>query len=388
MAWPLRRSFTFGAALWVVLLMALAYCMLSPVSLDGAARLAAAALSYPLHLLLVTALSLGFALIARRRRARLAAGMFGVAAALSAIMALAPALVLWRLGRQLGAPVSLGSYLASAARRNLGLAQPDRTVTYGFASDGTELFLDVWLSGRPKAGPLRAAIVLVHGGEWTHGQRSMSPDWNRWLNELGYEVFDVEYRLPPPARWLDEIGDVKSALGWVAAQAAQYHVDPARISIMGIGAGGNLALLAAFSVGNQGLPASTNVPPVPIRCVINLYGPTDLALLYVSSPSSVRSSIQQYVGGTLDASSERYRLLSPVVHVTAQAPPSLTLLGERDRVVSSDHGSVLDRFLSRAGVAHEMLLLPATEHGFDVNWGGFATQIARQRILRFLRQYG
>jgi len=41
----------------------------------------------------------------------------------------------------------------------------------------------------------------------------MIPGWNRWLNELGYGVFDMEYRMPSPVRWLDEIGDVKSALG-------------------------------------------------------------------------------------------------------------------------------------------------------------------------------
>jgi hypothetical protein len=109
-------------------------------------------------------------------------------------------------------------------------------------------------SGQPNSGPLRPAILFVHGGAWTHGHRSMLPEGNRWLNALGYEMFDVEYCMSPPVHRPDEIGDVKSALGWVAAPAAEYHVDPARISIMGGSAVGNLSMLAAYSAGEPQLP--------------------------------------------------------------------------------------------------------------------------------------
>jgi len=36
--------------------------------------------------------------------------------------------------------------------------------------------------------------------------------------------------------------------------------------------------------------------------------------------------------------------------------------------------------LTKAGMLHEMLLLPGTDHGFDTNWGGFGTQISRAKI--------
>ena len=44
-------------------------------------------------------------------------------------------------------------------------------------------------------------------------------------------------------RWQDETGDVKCALGWVAAHAAEYQIDPTRISVTGFSAGGTLAML-------------------------------------------------------------------------------------------------------------------------------------------------
>ena len=246
-------------------------------------------------------------------------------------------------------PLSLGTYLANAGHLNMGLPQPERSVAYGTASDGAKLELDVWRTGRPNTGPLRPAIVFVHGGAWTHGHRGMLPDWNRWLNELGYEVFDVEYRMPPPVRWLDEIGDVKSALGWVAAHAAEYHVDPARISIMGGSAGANLSMLAAYSAGDPRLPPSTDVPPVAVRSAINFYGPTDMTLLYrtCKSPEYVRPLMKEYLGGTPDDFPERYRALSPLSHITAKAPPTITLIGTSDRLVSADHATLLDQALSR-----------------------------------------
>ena len=231
--------------------------------------------------------------------------------------------------------------------------------------------------------------MFVHGGGWVLGNRSGRPDWNRWLNQLGYEVFDVEYRMPPPERWQDEIGDVKAAVGWVAAHADDYKVDPARITMMGESAGGNLALLAAYSMGDPQLPPSTDVAPVAIRSVVDLYGPTELAMLYGSSASRhfVQTVEAKYIGGTPEKFPERYRVLSPLYHISAQTPPTIAFHGASDRVVPLDQATTLDQALSKAGVAHETYILPGNDHGFDVNWGGFGTQIARAKIQDFLQRH-
>jgi len=51
------------------------------------------------------------------------------------------------------------------------------------------------------------------------------------------------------------------------------------------------------------------------------------------------------------------------------------------------HAQLLNEALTKAGVLHEMIVLPANDHGFDVNWGGFGTQIARVKIKQFLEKY-
>jgi len=378
-------TLTAGAGLFTTALAVLAVCMAAPIRWDGLGILGALALFFPLHLFLVVVIAAALGAVAWRRRQWLALVGFGLASGLAALMALIPTIAILQRAGDLNVPVSLGTYLSNGFRFNSGPVRTDLSVRYGPGM----LELDVWRSGRPDSGPLRPAILLVHGGAWIRGHRSGLPDWNRWLNEQGYEVFDVEYRMPPPVRWLDEVGDVKAALGWIAAHAADYHVDPARISIMGGSAGANLSLLAAYSAGDPRLPPSTDVPPVRVRCVINLYGPSDMTRGYHAdfSPEFVRPAMEQYIGGPPKTFPDRYRLLSPLSHLSRKCPPTITCLGSSDRLVPKVQAELLDQGLKQLGVAHELILLPANDHGFDVNWGGFGTQIARAKVREFLERY-
>jgi acetyl esterase/lipase len=236
------------------------------------------------------------------------------------------------------------------------------------------------------------AFVRVHGGAWTHGVRGGLVRWDRWLSERGYDVFDVSYRLPPPQRWRQEVGDVKCAVGWVAAHAAAYGVDPGRIGLVGYSAGGNLALLAAYSMGDPRLPPSCPVAPVRIRSVINMYGPSDLTRLYDKAGDDghtgyLQTALRRYIGGSPLAYPGRYRLLSPLSHVGPAAPPTLSLRGDRDRLIPAGQITLLDRALARAGVAHRSYTLPFADHGFDANWSSLPTQLARGLVARFLARY-
>ena len=381
---------TLAACLLAVVTSVVAFYMVYPIDWEGPGKFAALALFFPLHLLAVTAAAAALGVLAWRRGAWLATRVFGLVVVLTTIMALAPAIAVWQRARKVDVPLSLTHYLAQAGYMNIGGPQRERSVVYGRASDGTKLELDVWRADKASTGDLRPAIVFVHGGAWSHGSRSGAPEWDRWLNELGFEVFDVEYRMAPPVRWQDEVGDVKCALGWVAVRAPDFNIDPARISLMGYSAGGNLAMLAAYSMGNPELPPSCDVAAVAVRSVVNIYGPADLTLGYHSSGSLgyVQAALRQYIGGTPAEYPDRYRALSPLSHIGANTPPTITILGTSDRVVPVDQAHVLDQALTKAGVAHETFLLPANDHGFDVNWGGFATQFAREKIRAFLQKHG
>jgi acetyl esterase/lipase len=381
-------TLTALALLLAVVAAAMAFYMLDPIDYEGLGKLGWLGFLFPLQLLIAAAAAAVLAVLAWARRALVASIALALVACVTLALALWPSVAVWRQAGRFHVSLSIGEALEPDLASNS--SDRDRSVVYARGSDGAKLELDVWQANAGASGALRPAIVRVHGGAWTRGSRGGHSDWNRWLNTLGYDVFDVEYELPPPPRWQDEVGDVKCAVGWVEAHAAAYHLDRRRISVMGYSAGGNLAMLAAYSTGDARLPPSCDLPTVAIRSVVNLYGPADLALLYRSSGSRdyIDGALRRYVGGSPTQYPDRYRVLSPVTHVNARTPPTITLLGESDRIVPTDQAHVLDEALGRAGVPHATYLLPATDHGFDVNWNGFGTQIARAVIGKFLERYG
>ena len=287
---------------------------LRPGEYDGLGWLGSTALVFPLQFLALSLLGAGLAVVAWRFGALVPASAFALVAALTAATALWPSIALWQQARQDHVSLSLGAALIP--RLNAGGPALEGSVVYATAADGTRLKLDVWRADSAATGAPHPAVVRVHGGAWIQGTRSDLSDWDRWLNRLGYDVFDIDYRMPPPARWRDEVGDVKCALGWVAAHADTYHVDPKRISVMGYSAGGNLALLAAYSMGDPRLPASCSTSTVTVRSAVNLYGPPDLSLIYRSAAAPTTSTTSS------GATSAALRASTPVA--TAPCPHSAT----------------------------------------------------------------
>ncbi|NUS44783.1 MAG: alpha/beta hydrolase [Mycobacteriaceae bacterium] len=248
-----------------------------------------------------------------------------------------------------------------------------------------ELRLDVKLPHGDSPG-LRPAVVWVHGGGWVAGNRAEGGMWHRWLNDRGYAVFAVDYRLAPPPRWNQAPGDVLCAIGWVKQHAAQYHVDPNRMVIAGGSAGGNLALMAAYA--DARVRPSCPVADSSVRAVMALYPGSDLVTLWHDTgPHAIRVAVQKYTGGTPWQYPERYAAASPITYVRRGIPPTLLLHGTRDHISPFVLATELDDKLAAAGVEHELLAVPYGEHVFDLAWGDWGTQISRRVFARFLDRY-
>lgn len=390
MTTPIARTLfqmllTLSAALLLAALLLVSYFMVNPIDWDGLGSLGALALMFPTQLLLVTAVATLLALLCYSLGVRFTALLYGAAIPLSLLMAALPLYATLSETRQQRVPVSLPA--SAKLDTNDRRGQQDRTESYLQLADGTELQLDIWA---PPAGSAPGpAIIKVHGGAWTHGARHEMTAWDQWLRAQGYTVFDISYRLSPPARWQEAVGDVKAAIGWVAAQADRLNVDPERLCLMGYSAGGHLSMLAAYTPDHPQLAATTHATSLQPACVINLYGISDLSRLYEHSGSLayIRSALRDYLGGTPSEYPERYRLISPIHHVDRRSPPTLTLIGQQDRIVPAEQAVLLDQAFQRAGAHHELWLIPAADHGFDFNWNGLATQAARQRVSQFLQRW-
>ncbi|HVZ71534.1 MAG TPA: alpha/beta hydrolase [Polyangia bacterium] len=271
---------------------------------------------------------------------------------------------------------------------DIGDAHPSQTLTYATV-DGHSLALDVY---KPSTADARVpAVVVIHGGGWTAGDKGDASRTSAWLAARGYAVFDVQYRLAPPPTWQAAVGDVKCAIGWVKTRAreAGVDVDPARVALLGRSAGGHLALLAAYAPDDPTLPPSCPVEgDTRVSAVISFYGLADLAWAW-DNPGyphvfDTRARLTHFLGAAARDVPDRVRAVSPIERITTGAPRTLLVHGARDRIVAVEHTARLAERLRSLGVPNDVLVIPYAQHAFDFVAGGLSGQLAEDAVLRTL----
>lgn len=122
------------------------------------------------------------------------------------------------------------------------------------ADDGTPIPLSVLSpAGRAAARP---CVYWIHGGGMMWGDRFSNIDVPlEWLDLFGAVVVTVDYRLAPEATGTTLAEDCYRGLLWVAENAADLGIDPARIVVAGASAGGGLAAGVTLMARDRGGPA-------------------------------------------------------------------------------------------------------------------------------------
>ncbi|RJQ79272.1 alpha/beta hydrolase [Pseudonocardiaceae bacterium YIM PH 21723] len=346
--------------------------------------------AFPLHNLIFTLAALVIGVLAVRRRRKVVIGMALVAALVSGAAAIVPLQAQAETAEREHYLTSPGDYLRHGLQVNHGLPDRAKSVQYA-APGGHPLEMDIWPATNSGEGK---AVLLIHGGAWREGTRGDTPEWNKLLNRLGYTVFDVDYRLlgevPAGQAWEATVTDSKCALAWVTANAEKYKINPDRISVMGQSAGGHLALMTAYSSGSGKLPPSCDLPEGKAKSVLDFYGPVDM-VKFVTGPDGSdegKQLLNAVLGGSLAEQEQRYRDFSPSSYFREGLPPTLILQGTSDFLVPQSQSHELQDRLTGLKVPNRAIYLPYTDHAFDLNWGAYPTQIARQAVTEFLAANG
>jgi hypothetical protein len=229
---------------------------------------------FSLHIVIAGIIGFLLALGARRLSTSRLSKIAVALPLLATIGALIPLVALVRAAHRHGAPISWSDHLRVLGRQPALPRHPNQTLEFATV-DGKPLSVDIY---RPAVAPrgLSAAVLMMHGGGYIHGARSVPNEWDRWLAERGYAVFDIDYRLAPPPTWNQAAQDAACAMAWMAAHAATYDVDARRIMVAGQSAGAGLALQVAFGLGDGTVTSSCGGDVPQAAAIFALYPPDDL----------------------------------------------------------------------------------------------------------------
>jgi acetyl esterase/lipase len=206
-----------------------------------------------------------------------------------------------------------------------------------------------------------AAVILVHGGGWEHGDRSNLAEEARYLAGNGFVAFSIDYRRANPTGahynpYPAAVEDVQTAIRWVRSHAADYHVDPHRLGLLGSSAGAQLASLVGM-LGKGPLDAGDRV-----RAVVSWSGPQDMAEVLQDGPLRAQEAIKAFLD-CQDATSCGSKLTeaSPITYVDPSDPP-LFFSNGTDELVPLPQANEMDQALSAAGVQHKLVVVPGRLH--------------------------
>ncbi|OUS90667.1 alpha/beta hydrolase [Rhodococcus sp. NCIMB 12038] len=218
---------------------------------------------------------------------------------------------------------------------------------------------------RPPARPEpRPAVLHLHGGGFVSGSSDAGHARNVELSrELGAVVVSVDYRRAPEHPYPAPLDDCETALRWLIAAATDLGVDPGRIALHGVSAGGALAAGLAIRVRGELAPCFQflSVPITDDRLA------TASMLRYDDTPIWSRPvgevSWAHYLGDLAPGSADVPAEAAPgraSIDDLRGLPPAYVAVMELDPLC--DEGLAYGAMLAEAGVAVEAHRFPGAFH--------------------------
>lgn len=255
----------------------------------------------------------------------------------------------------------LGFFAFRASSQNQPPVEND--VVYGEAG-GQKLLLDVY---QPTVeGKNRPAIILVHGGGWSGGDKKEFADLGKGLAGQGYVAFSIDYRLATAEanKYPAQLDDTQRAVRWIRANADKYGVDPKRLGAVGDSAGGHLVALLGTRDTRDNSDLALAHYSSRVQCVVDMFGPTDFTAQEPLSPVGM-SILVNFLGKTPQAAPDLYRAASPINYVDKTSAPFLIFHGTADPLVPIAQSQRLYDALRKAGVEATFVKFEGEGHGFQ-----------------------
>src|SRR5271170_5204981 len=200
-----------------------------------------------------------------------------------------------------------------------------------------------------------------------------------WLTAKGITCVLLKYRVPNSGMHWDArcqcqlkpkaptaLEDAQRTMGLVRLHAAEWHIDPHKIGVLGFSAGGHL------------------VANISTHFAQRAYAPVDAADRVSCRPDF---AVAIYPGHMLENTTKEWEL-NPAIPVTKETPPTFLLQAEDDNVDGVKQSLVYYIGLKNAGVPVEMHLYAQGGHAFGLRRAKFPVTAWPQLMETWLETIG
>jgi acetyl esterase/lipase len=284
------------------------------------------------------------------------------------------ALAMMATGYELPAPAARGDWKALRAAAEAGLAAGEaalpehpsvsRADYQASSRDGAPVPLRWYAPPGHDRGSVGPGVVYLHGGGMIAGTVEL---YDRvvaaYVADSGVPMLSVDWRRAPEHPHPCPVEDSYAGLAWLAANAADLGVDPARIALMGDSGGGGLAAGAALLARDRGTPVARQIliyPMLDDRSTV----PDPFLVPYAGwSYDDNYTGWHALLGDALGGPDVPVAAAPARARDLAALPPAYVEVGELD--IFRDEAIEYARRLSAAGVSAELHVHPGCPHGFD-----------------------
>ncbi|MGL5436276.1 MAG: alpha/beta hydrolase fold domain-containing protein [Lachnospiraceae bacterium] len=209
----------------------------------------------------------------------------------------------------------------------------------------------------------KPALLWIPGGGWRGTDKNLMLGEMYELADAGYVVASMYYRSIAEGVYPAQIKDVKTAIRFLRANAANYEIVPDHIGVMGRSAGGHLAALAAMNTDEydseewQGYSSA-------VQACCNMFGPTDMVDMLKMEMHNIETrpnyrwkTLEDTHGGALlgggtpDIFLARAKEASVVEKISDAMCPMMILHGDNDPVIPMENSSdILYEKITAAGL--------------------------------------
>lgn len=187
-----------------------------------------------------------------------------------------------------------------------------------------------------------AALIFPGGGYTRLAYTHEGTEVCDWLNSIGMTCILVKYRVPEDGHYpqnTEDLEDAQQAMRLTRAHAADWHINPAKIGVIGFSAGAHLGVVLSTHPDFQ----SPNLPP---------------------SSADAKPNFQMVLyPGWLSGKDNQ---VDPPVQPTHQTPPTFLVMAENDYTAHVENALVYYQALKNVKVPAELHLFTEGGHGFGL----------------------